>query len=151
MGSIDDHQFLNQYNGTKPELYGSATVILTLPPPIKRNLINFYLLSILSVRLYTETSVAFVDTNVSINGNSLSTRVHFKPTDSFSYLLHSSSQTIYPTLKRHLYSRFLSLRRLCSDDSDFPNKSEEMCQLFKKHSYPDSLLLTRVNNVHKLN
>ena len=38
-------------------------------------------------------------------------------------------------------SRFLRLRRLCSDDSDFSNKSEEMCHFFKKHGYPDSTWL----------
>ena len=30
----------------------------------------------------------------------------------------------------------LRLRRLCNDDSDFSNKSEEMCQFFKKYGYP---------------
>ena len=34
------------------------------------------------------------------------------------------------------YSQFLRLRRLCSDDSDFSSKSEEMCQFFEKRGYP---------------
>ena len=62
----------------------------------------------------SETSVAFLDINISINGNSLSTSVHYKPTDSHSYLLHSSSHPSH--VKNAIpYSQFLRLRRLCSD------------------------------------
>ena len=38
------------------------------------------------------------------------------------------------------YSQFLRLRRLCSDDSDFSSKSEEMCQFFEKRGYPVSVV-----------
>ena len=41
-----------------------------------------------------------------------------------SYLLYSSSH-----VKNSIpYSQFLRLRRLCSEDSDFSLKSEEMCE-----------------------
>ena len=60
-------------------------------------------------------------------------------TDSHSYLLHSSSHPSY--VKNSIpYSQFLRLRRLCSDDSDFSNKSKEMCQFFKKRGYPASVI-----------
>ena len=36
----------------------------------------------------------------------------------------------------------LRLRRLCSDDSDFSKKSQEMCQFFKKRGYPASVIQT---------
>jgi len=36
------------------------------------------------------------------------------------------------------YSQFLRLRRLCSDDSDFSLKSEEMCNFFNKRGYSAS-------------
>ena len=36
------------------------------------------------------------------------------------------------------YSQFLWLRRLCSEDPDFPLKSEEMCDFFHKRGYPTS-------------
>ena len=79
----------------------------------------------------SETSLAFLDIKVSINGNGLRTSVHYKPTDSHSYLLHSSSHPSH--VKNSIpYSQFLRLRRLCSDDSDFSNKSKEMCQFFEK-------------------
>ena len=40
------------------------------------------------------------------------------------------------------YSQFLRLRRLCSDDSDFSNKAQEMCQFFEKRGYPASVIQT---------
>ena len=39
----------------------------------------------------SETSLAFLDIKVSIRGNVLCTSVHYKPTDSHSYLLYSSA------------------------------------------------------------
>ena len=87
----------------------------------------------------SETSLAFLDIKVSIRGNVLCTSVHYKPTDSHSYLLYSSSHPSH--VKNSIpYSQFLRLRRLCSDDSDFSSKSEEMCQFFEKRGYPVSVV-----------
>ena len=88
----------------------------------------------------SENSLAFLDIKLSINDNGLSTSVHYKPTDSHNYLLHSSSHPQH--VKNAIpFSQFLRLRRLCSDDTDF-NKCEEMCQFFKKRGYPDSAVTT---------
>ena len=38
------------------------------------------------------------------------------------------------------YSQFLRLRRLCSNDSDFSSKSEQMCNFVNKHCYPASFV-----------
>ena len=85
----------------------------------------------------SECSIAILDINVSISGNRLSTSVDYKPTDSHSYLLHSSSHPAH--VKNSIpYSQFL--RRLCSDDTDFSEKAEEMCQFFKTHGYPDPVI-----------
>ena len=65
--------------------------------------------------------------------------VPFKPTDSHSYLLYSSSHPSH--VKNSIpYSQFLRLRRLCSVDSDFSLKSEEMCEFFNKRGYPASVV-----------
>ena len=37
-------------------------------------------------------------------------------------------------------AQFLRLRRLCSEDSDFSLKSEEMCKFFDKRGHPASVL-----------
>ena len=89
-----------------------------------------------SSSLLWKNSLAFLDIKLSINDNGLSTSVHYKPTDSHNYLLHSSSHPQH--VKNAIpFSQFLRLRRLCSDDTDFNNKCEEMCQFFKKRGYPD--------------
>ena len=72
----------------------------------------------------SETSVSFLDILVSINGNRITTSVFYKPTDSHSYLLYSSSPN--HTKQCILLSQFLRLRRLCSEDEDFQFKSLEM-------------------------
>ena len=89
----------------------------------------------------------FLDIKVSISGNRLSTSVHYKPTDSHSYLLHSSSHPAH--VKNSIpYSQFLRLRRLCSDDTDFSEKAEEMCQFFKKQAVTPLQLSTTANTAH---
>ena len=52
--------------------------------------------------------------------------------------------TVIFCIHRHIHhmsrTPFLILRRLCSDDSDFSSKSEEMCQFFEKRGYPVSVV-----------
>ena len=76
-----------------------------------------------------ENSLAFIDIKLSINDNGLSSSVQYKQTDSHNYLLQSSSHP-QPVKNAIPFSQFLRLRRLFSDDSDFNNKCEEMCQFF---------------------
>ncbi len=87
----------------------------------------------------SDTSLAFIDIKLSIEGNGLSTSVHDKPTDSHSYLLYLSSHPSH--VKNSIpYSQLLRLPRLCSEDSDFSLKSEEMCHFFDKPGYPASVV-----------
>ena len=86
-------------------------------------------------------SISFLDINVSIHNNGLSTSVYYKPTDAHSYLLQSSSHPNH--VKNSIpFSQFLRLRRLCSDELDFSNKSEVMLQFLKNRGYPDSVVKT---------
>ena len=76
---------------------------------------------------FSDTSFAFLDTKILIEGNGLSTSVNYKLTYSHSYLLYPSH------VKNSIpFSQFLSICRLCSDDSDFSEKSEAMCQFYHK-------------------
>ncbi len=77
----------------------------------------------------SKTSASFLDILVSINGNRLVTSVFYKPTDSHSYLVYSSSHPNH-TKRSILFSWFLCLRRLCSEDEDFHTKSLEMTDYF---------------------
>ena len=96
------------------------------------------------------TSVYFLDINISVQDNKLASSVHCKPTDSHSYLLYSSSHPSH--VKDSIpYSQFLRLRRLCSKESDFNSKCDEMSNFFSERGYPDSILskaLDRVQNVN---
>ena len=59
--------------------------------------------------------------------------------DSHNYLLYSSSHPSH--VKNSIpYSQCLRLCRLCSDDSDFSLKSDEMCDFFDKRGYPASVV-----------
>ena len=93
-----EHQFFNQYNGPKPELYGRYIDDCIGAISSSREELDQFITSVNSFHpalKYTweisETSLAFLDIKVSIRGNVLCTSVHYKPTDSHSYLLYSSS------------------------------------------------------------
>ena len=69
----------------------------------------------------SNTSLAFLDIKISIEGNGLGTSVHYKPTDSHSYLLYLFS---HPSHVNNFipFSQFLELCHSCSDNSDFSEK-----------------------------
>ena len=84
--------------------------------------------------------MSFLDISVSINGDALVTSISYKPTDSHSYLLFSSSHPNH-TKQSIPYSQFLRLRPLCSNDKDFETKSLEMRTFFVELcGYPTHLL-----------
>ena len=110
----------NQYNGyrryiddcvgatssTREELSQVKTAVNSFHPALK------YTWEI------SNTFLAFLDIKLSIEGNCLCTSVYYKPTDSHSYLLYSSSHPSH--VKNSIpYSQLLRLRRLCSEDSFF--------------------------------
>ena len=98
----------------------------------------------------SETSVTFLDINISVQDNKLGTSVHYKTTDSHSYLLYSSSHPSH--VKDSIpYSQFLRLRRLCSADPDFNSKCDEMFNFFSERGYPDSILSKALNRVQNVN
>ena len=137
-----EHQFFTQYKNPKPELYAHYINDSIGAISSSREELDQFITSINSFHSalkYTweisETSLAFLDIKVSISGNVLCT---YKPTDSHSYLLYSSSHPSH--VKNSIpYSQFLRLRRESSDDSDSSSKSEEMCQ-FEKRGYPVSVV-----------
>ena len=69
----------------------------------------------------------------------LVTSIHYKETDTHSYLNYASS---HPTgCKNSIpYSQFLRLRRICSDEIDFDEKSKEMTAFFRERGYPSRII-----------
>ena len=99
----------------------------------------------------SDSSVAFLDILVSISDNRLTTSIHYKPTDSHSYLFYSSSHPQH-TLNSIPYSQFLRLRRLCSDDVDLSNQCHLMRSNFLNRGYPNEVVsraLPKVANVSR--
>ena len=61
---------------------------------------------------------------------------------------------VFPPISRQdsiPYSQFLRLRRLCSEDSDFNSKCDEISNFFSEHGYPDSILSKALNRVQNVN
>ena len=141
-----EHKFFNQYNGPKPELYRCYIDNCVGATSSTREELNQFTTAVNSFHpalKYTweisNTSLALLDIKLSMEGNGLCTSVHYKPTDSHSYLLYSSSHPSH--VKNSIpYSQFLRLSHLCSEDSDFSLKSEEMCHFFDKPGYLASVV-----------
>ena len=123
-----EHQFFSQYHGPKPELYGRYVGDWIGATSFTKEELTQFITAVISFHpalKYTweifDTSLAFLDIKISIEGNGLCTSVYYKPTDSHSYLLYSSSHP--PHVKNAIpFSQFLRLRRSCSDNSDFFRK-----------------------------
>eukprot|EP00061_Rhincodon_typus_P001320 g14435.t1 len=73
----------------------------------------------------SDSSLHFLAISVSISGDRLATNIHYKPSDSHSYLDYTSS---YPASCKDsiLFSQFLYLRRICSDEANFDKGASEM-------------------------
>ena len=102
--------------------------------------------SIKFTSIVSASSVSFLDISVSIGPVSLSTSVYYKPTDSHSFLLYSSS---HPRSCRDSlpFSQLLRLRRLCQEDSDFLQHAHDMLDFFRRRAYPEDVLLSALGRV----
>ena len=93
-----EHEFFNQCNGPKPELnrrYIGDCVGATFSTREELDqfitVVNSFHPALKVPWGISDTSLAFLDIKISIEVNGLCTSVHYKPTDSHSYLLYSSS------------------------------------------------------------
>ena len=89
-----EQQFFNQYNGPKPELYRRYIDDCVGATSSTRVELNQFVTAVNSFHpalKYTweisDTSLAFLDIKLSIEGNGFYTSVYYKPADSNSYLL----------------------------------------------------------------
>ena len=97
----------------------------------------------------SEQSVAFLDMDISLKKEKLTTSVHYKATDSQSYLDYRSSHN--PSTKNSSpSSQFLRLCRLCSDDTDFEEKAENMVEFFIQRHYPEDIARTAHQKVRTI-
>ena len=71
--------------------------------------------------------------------NRIATSLHYKDTDSHSYLNHSSSHP-YSCKSTILHSQFLRLRKICSDYADFDIEAAKMETFFAARGYPNDII-----------
>ena len=93
-----EEQIFNQFDGPKPELFGryiddclGATSCTKEELERFIGFVNSFHPALKFTWEISETSVTFLDINISVQDNKLGTSVHYKPTDSHNYLLYSSS------------------------------------------------------------
>ena len=153
-----EEQVFNQFDGPKPELFGRyIDDCLGSTSCTKEELERFigFVNSFHPALKFTweifETSVTFLDINISAQDNNLATSVHYKPTDSHSYSALYSFSHLSHVKDSIPYSQFLRLCRLCSDDSDFNSKCDEMSNFFSEHGYPDNILSKAPHRVQNVN
>ena len=156
MGFLEK-KFLASYQGPKPDhLYRYIDGFIGISTNCSEtDITNFYEAfnqfhpSIKLTHSISKTSLPFLDINLSINplSTKISSSIHYKPTDSHTYLSYDSShpQKCKDSIP---YSQFLRLQRLCSDPKDFNTKTNEMLSFFRARGYPDDVLqsaLVKVN------
>ena len=97
----------------------------------------------------SETELPFLDINLRISGDRIRTSIHYKATDTHSFLHYDSSHP--PHCKGSLpYSQLLRLRRICSDQADFLDKAQEMTSFFERRGYSAQTLKRDLENMKNL-
>ena len=84
---------------------------------------------------HSTTSVEFLDVRVNIIGDEISTDVYTKPTDSKSYLHHSSD---HPSHTKRAIPSGLAMRakRICSTEEGYKHQAGEVCKHLVRRGYP---------------
>ncbi|KAJ8026637.1 hypothetical protein HOLleu_31530 [Holothuria leucospilota] len=152
MGHFEE-QLFSQYTGSHPFLYkryiddivGGAT-------GTRQDLESFiqFVGSFSPFLKFThcisDTSVVFLDLQLSICDRKIKSNLHFKPTDSHNYLLYPSNHPKSCT-KSIPYSQLLRARKICSEDSDFSAASKSILSFFEKRQYPTKILTGALHRI----
>ena len=142
-----------KFDGTKPELYRRYIDDCFGATSCSRQELDYFITSVNSFHpalkytwVVSECSIAFLDINVSISGNRLSTSVHYKPTDSHSYLLHSSSHPAHvknPSPTRNSLDCDVFVATTLTS-----LRNQRKCVSSSKHAVIPIQLSTTANTVH---
>jgi len=96
-------------------------------------------------RSVSTDKVPFLDICMKPQDNRIATSIHYKATDSHSYLNFISSHP-YSCKSSIPYSQFLRLRKICSDDADI--EAGKMETFFAARGYPNDFIRRgRQNNI----
>ena len=145
MGHIEE-QIFAQYTGTKPALYkryiddiagatsGSREEIENFA-----TFVNGFHLGFNFTWVISDVQLPFLDLCLKPTPDRILTSIHYKETDTQSYL---NCTSCHPARCKNSipYSAFLRLRCICSEENDFENKSKEMATFFRSRGYPSNVV-----------
>ncbi|XP_076446390.1 uncharacterized protein LOC143283884 [Babylonia areolata] len=151
-----EQQALSTYDGTVPALFKRyIDDCLGVAACSRDDLFHFinHLSTYHPALQYTfevsTTSINFLDLTISTEPNrpTLSTSIFYKPTDSHSYLLFTSS---HPAATKNSipYSQFLRLKRICSSSSDVEEQALRMRTFFEEWQYPRQTVQRALERAH---
>ena len=145
MGHIEE-QIFDQYPGRTPSLYKRYIDDIVGATSGTRDdiedfasFVNGFHPSLNFTWSISDKQLPFLDLCLKPTSNRIVTTIHYKETDTHSYLNYESSQ---PTRCKNSipYSQFLRMRRICSDERDFEIKSKEMSAFFRNRGYPSQII-----------
>ena len=134
-----EHKFFNQYNGPKPELYRRYIDDCIGATSSTREELNQYITAVNSfhpalIYLGNFRYLFSISRYQTFHRRQRFMHQYALQTHRFSYYLLYSSHPSH--VENSIpYSQLLRLRRLCSEDSDFSLKSEQMCHFFDKRQW----------------
>ena len=112
-------------------------------------ILNFYHPTIKFTANYSWEKICFLDVEVIKKGNQLVTDLYIKPTDTQQYL-HASSCHVFHPKKSTPYSHALRLNRICSENSFFDKRCNDLEIWLKGRGYSDKLVRKQILKARKL-
>ena len=99
--------------------------------------------------LYSSSSVSFLDTVVSVEGNRLTTNLFCKPTAAHDYLQRSSYHPQH-LLKAIPKGQFMRIRRICTHLRDYRQHAAKFVDHFRKRGYNEAELQRTASEVEAM-
>ena len=90
----------------------------------------------------SKKEIAFLDYEANLFECKFTTDLYVKPTDTHQYLDYTSSHPKH-NKKSVVYSQTLRFGRICSFETDFAKRKNEMKSWFLNSGYPENLLATK--------
>ncbi|KAJ8046455.1 hypothetical protein HOLleu_05127 [Holothuria leucospilota] len=152
MGHFEEQMF-SRYTGIKPILYkryiDDIVGVAVGPRNDLEKFINFaetFCPFLKFTHCISNSSVVFLDTELSISDRKIKSNLHFKPTDSHNYLMYPSNHPRSCT-NSIPFSQLLRARRICSDDQDFAKVSKQIISFFEQRQYPQRVLSNALKRI----
>ena len=141
VGHVEE-QIFQQHPGKKPDLYKRYIDDITGAASCSKKendnfaeFINNFHPSLKFTWAISDKQLPSLDLLLKPTPQGLTTSIHYKETNSNSYLTYTSS---HPIRCKNLvpYSQFVSVKRIWSEENDYKTKSKEMASFFLQCDYP---------------